>query len=325
MRNHRIAIIAMLIVVAATAFLAMPTRYAVEGLSMGPGLLPGDVVSTGWFPRLNRAFGPRRFERWIMTLPEGSTGLKRLIGLPGETVSFIEGDLAINGRRILKGPRQLAEGGSIIATASPRDVSPWSAPARRVLDEAPFAVREVSRLMLAVPDGGFCAEITVPSAAVAEGPARLRAEAGPLRITWQIKAAGRYAIVAGRLDGHAVAAAWPLSATPASEPPRRILPAGAPEAWDVTRPWPSAGTGTESDDEPAPALALEILSNDSAGIAIDRIVTWRDILYRPAVDGVTQWSLDGASIFVVGDFPSSSRDSRHFGPLPLTALRHALP
>ncbi len=325
MRKHRVAIVAAMIVAATAALLARPVRYAVDGVSMGPGLLPGDVVSASWFSRWGGTSETCRFERWIVTLPDGSTGLKRLIGLPGETLSLVDGDLSVDGRRILKGPRLLAESGSIVATANLCGASTWSAPATRVLDDAPFAVNEVSRLMLPVRDGGFGAEVTVSSAAVATGPARLRAEAGPLRITWQISAAGRYAIVAGRLDGHAVAATWPLSVTPAFEPPRRILPAGAAEAWDVTRPWPSVDTAMESDDESAPSLAIEILAPDPAGVTIDRVVTWRDILYRPAADGVTQWSLGSGNVFVLGDFPSGSRDSRHFGPLPVIALRHRLP
>ena len=69
---------------------------------------------------------------------------------------------------------------------------------------------------------------------------------------------------------------------------------------------------------------LELAEGDTP-IVIEQVTTWRDILYRAAADGTTTWSLEADNIFVLGDFPSGSRDSRHFGALPVTALRHRLP
>ncbi len=321
MRNHRLAIIAAIILAAVASFLAMPVRYQVDGLSMGPSLLPGDIIATGWCARLNRAAEPQRLERWIVTLPDGSTGLKRLIGLPGETVSLVDGDLTINGQRVLKMPSQLAEVGSVVTDVDNTDAA-WIRPAGRILDDAPFAPDEVSRLLLPVRDGGFAAEVTVPPTAFDEQKrVWARGIAGPLKVTWRIKAAGRYAIVAGRLDGHAVAAAWPLSPESDTTPSRRCLPACPPDVWDVTRPWPD----TDPNDEAAAHLFFSIFIGEFGAPMIDRIVTWRDILYRPTADGVMQWSLDADQIFLLGDFPSGSRDSRHFGPLPTTSLRHGIP
>jgi len=314
---------AVVIVAAVTGFVAVPRRYVVDGLSMGPGLMPGDVVSTGWFCRWPQLAKPRRFDCWTTTLPDGSVGLKRVIGLPGDTVSIAGGDLAINGNMILKSPRELAQSGSVVVAVESLDSRAWSLPASLILDDAPFAPHEKSRILLPVHDVGFAAEVTVVPAAVAIGAVRVQAEAGPLKIRWRIKAAGRYGVVAGRLDGHAVAVVWPVSDAWAAGTRAVCLPRGAPAAWDVARPWPEHVSSDTNDDNLSPCLAVALTAAEG-GATLDRVVTWRDILYRPAADAIDHWSLGERKIFVLGDFPSVSRDSRHFGLLPISSLRHRI-
>lgn len=325
--RRSLTVVAVLASVVVVILVALPRRYEVDGCSMGPGLLPGDVVASGWLPALDRWRGPRRFDRWIVTLPDRSTGLKRVAGLPGEVVSFVAGDLAIDGRTVLKGPRQLAAVGSVVeVVAGPAgDGRTWFRPAMVVRDDAPFATGEVSRQLLAVGDVGLAAVVAVSPAALGRGPVRARSRAGPLAVGWRLHAVGRFAVVVGRLDGHAVAAAWPLP--PAADAPldRRCLPAAAPARWPVARPWP-VGTEAGPDGEPvAPALAIDLAAVGDAAVVIERLAVWRDILYRAAADGTTAWRLGTDDVFLLGDFPSGSRDSRHFGPLATSALRHGVP
>jgi hypothetical protein len=157
-----------------------------------------------------------------------------VVGLPGETIDLLEGDLVVEGRAVLKGPRLLAEIGSDLGPAGQGDAV-WSAAPAVVLDDAAFAPGEVSRLLLPVRDGGFAAEVLVSDAAIRAGEVHARATAGPLTVVWRLRAAGRYAVVAGRLDGQAVAAAWPVVASsgPGARE-RQCLPAAAPESWDVS-------------------------------------------------------------------------------------------
>jgi type IV secretory pathway protease TraF len=303
---------------------AAPRRYVVEGVSMGPELLPGDVVATGWLPAVDRLWQPVRFDRWIVTLPDGSTGLKRVVGLPGEQMAILAGDLVIDGQAVLKGPRLLATVGSVVDVPLPptADAASWSLPPTTVLDDAAFAVGEVSRLLLPGRDAGFAAEVDVRAAA---GATRIKASAGPLAVTWRLTRPGRYAVVAGRLDGQAVAAAWPLPAgTAAGSSNRSCLPPLPPDAWDVARPWPLAAGRSAEDDEQSPSLSTAVLAAGSTPAVIVRVALWRDILLRPAADGRTIWPLGAWEVFALGDFPSASRDSRHFGPLPLPALRHRI-
>lgn len=304
---------------------------------MAPGLEPGDRVATGWLPPLDRWRRPWRFERWILALPDGTVGLKRIVGLPGETISIRNGDLTAAGTPILKSPSLLAAMGSATAArgAFEADATAWTLPPTTLLDETDFTEPEAARLLLPVRDAGVAAVLD----AVAD--ARVRVAVGPVAVTWRIGHTGRHAVVAGRLDGHAVAVAWPLS-----EPftmtamQRGCLPPDAPDRWDVAVPWPATAASADSDErrfephgrgpvdddaERSPPLALEI--EQPAGgprCRIEEVRVWRDVLYRPAADGVTAWTLAAGEIFALGDFPSGSRDSRHFGPLRIETLRHRI-
>ena len=78
----------------------MPARfslYKVQGQSMTPALGQGDYVlvracgtSAGW---------PRRGHIVVVTVAERSH-LKRIVGLPGERLTFTEGTLLIDGNRL---------------------------------------------------------------------------------------------------------------------------------------------------------------------------------------------------------------------------------
>jgi hypothetical protein len=332
--------------------LAPPARYEVDGVSMAPGLLPGDVVTTGWFPAYDRLRQPRRHERWILTSPDGSPAIKRIVGLPGETVSIRDGDLAIGGRTVLTPPHVLAQvassvAGASIASATDATTSDgWqrtvSMPS--VLDDAACAPAE-RRMLLPVRDVGLAAVIRIRESPASSASAatsastsvdvRLRVRVGGFVIPWQIKAAGRYGLVAGRLDGHLVGVVWPLEAGDGRpEHTNSCLPPLPPTTWDVVQPWPE-GISPDADAAP-PSLGLRLddaglddagldatggASRDEADALIEQVVVWRDLLHRPAADGVVEWRLSPAAFLALGDFPSGSRDSRHWGPLDRTALR----
>jgi signal peptidase I len=93
---------------AVVAAAARPIVYEVEGVSMAPGLVPGDRVTSGPFPLFDRLRRPARFDRWVLATADGAVAIKRVVGLPGERVSIVAGDLAIDGAAVLKPPRLLA-------------------------------------------------------------------------------------------------------------------------------------------------------------------------------------------------------------------------
>lgn len=315
------------------AVLAPPGRSMVDGLSMAPGLLPGDVVESRWFPVLDRLTAPRRHERWILTTPEGTPAIKRVAGLPGETVSIRDGDLAIGGTTVLTPPHVLAELASPVPEAVIVSGGDGAADGRwhrtvsvaDVLDDAAFAPME-RRMLEPVRDVGLAAVIHLREAPAKGEAVRVRVRVGDAVVPWRIGAGGRFAVVAGRLDGHLVGAAWPIAAAAGPADDRRPLPSHAPGAWDLAVPWPAAPHSDAGSGPPTLAFGLAVngipMTRSDADVVIERVVAWRDMLHRPAADGVEEWRLGSDAFLTLGDFPSGSRDSRHWGPLGRGAFCH---
>ena len=105
---------------------------------------------------------------------------------------------------------------------------------------------------------------------------------------------------------------------PDATPARSCLPPGSPSRWSAAVPWAEADPATAQ----SPALELSLEPAAGATARIERVDLWRDVHYRSAADGVSEWQLAGDAVFTLGDHPAASRDSRHWGPVPLTALRH---
>lgn len=314
-RAIRRAVILAALGVAAGLLAARPRTYEVDGVSMAPGLVPGDRVTSAWWPFRDRLRPPRRLDRWVLEAADGEAAIKRVVGLPGERVALAAGDLVIDGAAVLKEPPVLAELGVSLAADPSSAPGRWSMPPREILDDVACEA-ERSVVLLPVRDVGFAAVVTV-SAAADGGAVRARATVGRTAVTWRL-VAGRHAIVAGLLDGHAVAAAWrPPDAKPAT-PVRSCLPWGPPTRWSAAVPW------TEADPATAQSPSLELSLEPAAGATarIERVDLWRDVHYRSAADGVSEWQLASDVVFTLGDHPAASRDSRHWGPVPLTALRH---
>lgn len=294
-----------------------PVRHEVVGWSMAGGLRPGDVVTPGWWSWRDRWRSPRRQERWVLAAPDGTVVVKRVVGLPGETVAISGGDLTIDGKVVLKPPALLAEMAAPVAGDGLTDRAggwAWQMPPQIVLDDD-TSDHPAARLLLPVGDVGIAAVVRVADTAPSGG-SRLRARVGDRVVTWRLTAPGRHAVVAGRLDGHLVAASWPLAAS-AVPPVRSCLPPQCPHVWQVIIPWPGDATGDE-----APFLAIGSAGDASSHPELESVIPWRDVLYRPLATGVETWRLGPGEWFVLGDFPAASSDSRRWGAVPRDAFRH---
>ena len=304
-RAGAVTIIALL--AAAVMLGARPIRYEVDGLSMAPGLMPGDTVATDWLPLADRVRHPRRFERWIVDAADGTATIKRVAGLPGEEVAIHDGDLLVDGETVLKSPTILGEVALPVNVPIERTDGHVRIPPADVLDDATFAT-EVNRSLESVHDVGIVAVVRA-------GPngSRARVAVGDVWIVWRLPAGVCCRLIAGRLDGRLVAVAWiDRDAAPADDR-RSVLPDRAPTAWTVAVLWPQGMAG--------PTEAGCSVSVDTGG-KVEHIAAWGDIHYRPSMDGPTTWRLDADSFLVLGDFPTGSVDSRVWGPRPRHALRH---
>lgn len=91
----RLCIVCLVFVYAFITFLIKPVR--VDGPSMYPTLEDKEMGGSNVFSRL--AFGVKRFDVVVVKEPEsGDLWVKRVIGLPGETVEYKEGKLYIDGK-----------------------------------------------------------------------------------------------------------------------------------------------------------------------------------------------------------------------------------
>lgn len=292
--------------VAAGAILVRPARYEVEGLSMAPGLMPGDVVASGWLPAADRLRRPRRFERWIVVPPNGGSAIKRVVGLPQETVAIRGGDLVVNDAVVRKEPAELAA--VAIPMTLPLEGGKQHArlPADEVLDDDAFAT-EVNRPLEVVRDLGLITVLETGTAA-----ALATVVLGDATLRWRLPPQARIRLIAGRLDGHHVAVAWRDRTAATATDRRPGFPSAVPAAWSFAEPC--------HDPREATAPRCDVHVSDEA--RIDEAVAWRDVHLRPAADGTASWRLDAGSYLVLGDFPSGSIDSRTWGPLQSASLRH---
>ena len=70
------------------------TEVKIAGNSMAPALESGDVVLMNRLPGV--LFGPGRFDLVVFEREDKKTNVKRVIGLPGETVTIRDGKVYIN-------------------------------------------------------------------------------------------------------------------------------------------------------------------------------------------------------------------------------------
>ena len=288
-----------------------PTRYSVEGLSMAPGLMPGDeVVGQEW--GICAAWrNPARGEVWVLRAPDGSLALKRVAGLPREVLRIVDGDLLAAGEPVVRSPAMVAPQVTLLSRHAQRPAGHSIAGEfpQPILDGAEFAPDE-QRWLEPVPDGGICAVVSLPGVAGKEGLGRVCLGIDGQSVEWSVPQARRLAVVAGRLDGCFVASCWEVAGEAAAG--TSAWPAGAPAAWSVREPWPR---GTEPCARFSLQIDLPAGVADASAAGIEEFVFWRDVHLLPPENGTTTWQVGPKAFFMLGDFPAGSRDSRHWGPL----------
>lgn len=321
----------------AAAWLNAPRPFVVVGRSMLPGLTEGEVVTIGgWLASWQ---SPERHQRWLVQMPDGTRIVKRIAGLPGEQLSFNQGDLLIDGERQLPSPQLLSETAAGVRggqwTTAVRDAITWREYRHRVVDiskaeghpdrlvPGPIYDRldadpRERRRLEAVSNVGLTALIDNRNGQVPTVFVRIGLQAAAIHL----RDPRRHALIAGRLAGRFVVAAWPLPESSPRQPPqpRSIVPKPphSTTRWSFIIPATPLSTSAE-----APVLALGVLGPEALLTTIapeETVHIWRAIHRLPPANGMNAWSIPAGHVFLLGDHPSASRDSRHFGPVPTASL-----
>ncbi len=315
---------------------------------MAPGLLDGDQIR--W--ELSGSNLPARLSRVVCQPPYEGVAVKRLIGFGGERVCCRSGELSIDGAIVKKSPPQLAE----LATAVCDDPADWQphsqwwqligdhwrsagVPADQLAwlrfepdgrdsrlpggrgvfyDDSPWLEGERRRLEI-VRDVGLTAVIEVKSKPGSTSEVVLQVGHQATRLL--LRGGGQLACVAGVLDGRFVVAAWPLRGDADGVPPladkllgagRQLFPVGLPDRWQQAVPIPETA-------RPMPIQIGVRTLTETAGFTISRLLIWRDVHWLP--HGVQAcWDVPPGDVFLLGDCPAASRDSRQWGSLPAAAV-----
>ena len=314
---------------------------------MAPGFGDGDRIH--WAD--HKIGVPARLARVVCRLADGEKVVKRLVAIGGERVCVEAGELLIASQKLEKSPAQFAElatvvgrgGAGWVASSSvwQRQGQVWQwtgdaggsidwltlraadnrgggTPPGIFYDDSPWLKRERRRLDV-VRDVGLTAVIGVEPAAATGVEILLQVGRQAARL--RVRNGGRLSFVAGMLDGRFVVAAWPLTNVEARQHTdlerltgdgwQLFLP-GLPAAWQATATV-SAASGVTP-------IRIGVCAQESpAQVTISCLLLWRDVHWLPH-GSQTCWDVPPGKIFVLGDCPAASRDSRQWGPLPADSI-----
>ena len=333
---------------------SVPLSGRIEGLSMAPGLRDGEVVS--WVPVQSDAY-----QRYVPVVCELNNKLvtKRIVGLPGEIIEIIDGELVVDGEMLRKDPPLLQQFGLIVdcQADSWRDLNRSWKQSNNVwicenvssdqfswLDFQPQVSRGVvpdigslcfyddvswlpmeTRRLEIVRDVGMSAvlDIDLPEGCGLE----IRVKKDGLVARLVVKNDGALAVIAGRLDGQYVVAAWPVIREQQKKFHERGNGKGSgfsdklPEDWSAQ--WDISNAQEKSRNESSLALGIKLLSeneNASGTVIAEELFIWRDVHWL-SVPNKRKWPVPVEHVFVLGDCPAASRDSRHWGPIAIGTIQ----
>ena len=333
-----------------------PLSGKVQGMSMAPGFQEGDIIS--WQPRKNNNF--LRNAPIVCQLEEELV-IKRVIGLPKESVRITDGDLFIDDKIIQKSPQLLEQFGLIVDD----DADSWSDPTHswiqtnnqwsckyvspkhiswlkfypvssrgvvhnedglRIYDDVSWLPKE-NRHLNSVQDIGISVVLDIRLQEGNSFEIFFADNQSAARII--VRRQGRLAVIAGRLDGQFVVAAWPLA--------QKRTAGGISDSqnnsglYEIPRLWSACLNVSNKKREKQRVQSLsvgikKIGSQEESPSGVPEMVTaegllvWRDI-YWLSMPNKTEWIVPEKHVFVLGDCPAASRDSRQWGSIPLDAIQ----
>jgi len=333
-----------------------PLSGRVQGMSMAPGFQDGDVIS--WQRGEENSFS--RYAPVVCQFKEELI-IKRVIGLPEESVRITDGELFINGEIIRKSPQLLKQFGLMIDDQADswrdsthswiRTNNRWSCnhisskhtswlkfspessrgvlhneDGLRVYDDVSWLTEE-TRLLNSVQDIGISVVLDIQLQEGNDLEIFVKNNKHVARVV--VRRQGQLAVIAGRLDGQFVVAAWPIlrgsEAGKIYDDQNKYVRSELPKVWSARLNVPNKKTLAHK--TPALAVGIKILrgqgkliSNEPCMVKAESVFVWRDI-YWLSTPNKTEWNVPENHIFILGDCPAASRDSRQWGSVPFGAIQ----
>lgn len=325
-------------------------------MSMAPGFQDGDVIS--WQRGEENSFS--RYAPVVCQFKEELI-IKRVIGLPEESVRITDGELFINGEIIRKSPQLLKQFGLVIDDQADswrdsthswiRTNNRWSCnhisskhtswlkfspessrgvlhneDGLRVYDDVSWLTEE-TRLLNSVQDIGISVVLDIQLQEGNDLEIFVKNNKHVARVV--VRRQGQLAVIAGRLDGQFVVAAWPIlrgsEAGKIYDDQNKYVRSELPKVWSARLNVPNKKTLAHK--TPALAVGIKILrgqgkliSNEPCMVKAESVFVWRDI-YWLSTPNKTEWNVPENHIFILGDCPAASRDSRQWGSVPFGAIQ----
>ena len=278
-----------------------------ESISMAPALIPAAEQGDRFVLAnlLAYRFGdPERGDMAILTLPFSDAILvKRVMGLPGETIAIKEGDLFLDGKRLVKERALLDRVKVPLLTLDDyrREASPagWQPPKEPLLEQ------------YRLPDGERSASNRKATDAVVF--ARLRTGAEPRSITFQLdvgRSANHLVVMAtGGAGSISVAGTEVMRGTVLRLEPEREYEVWLTNADRLFRVQIDGRTVAEAPVLRARKVRLTVFFQGD--VELTELSVARDLAYRPPKEaGALKLGED--QYYVLGDNSENSRDSRMF-------------
>lgn len=280
-----------------------------HSISMAPALFPsaegGDALVV--VHKLAYRFGaPERGDIAVFHRDDGRTLVKRVWGLPGETVEIRKGDLFADGVRLVK-ERPLLD----------RVKVPLGG-----FETTPQGRRAEAHGGFRLPNGRVegrdrrddCTDVVV------EGVVTLTGRVGSLTITVDEGNGAIHTLALTHTEGSAsvegIETAHGIEFRLDPDRPRALWLTNADRVFRVEldgREVARAGIRREG----GRAVVTVVLDGD---VRIDGLTLARDLVHEAADGGVHRWPVGDGEVFVLGDNSPQSHDSRQLGPVPLEDL-----